>query len=124
MFNLLIQKNSQEEKFLSNKFQADLSLQSEEVAVESSGTLSPMLADETDFSASDSLWLLLAFITTTKVNLFRNKHILPIVKISIKLNKIYQKKYYFYRLRVVVQTKAILFLKSISERGGSDIERL
>ena len=35
MFNLLIQKNCQEEKFLSNKFQVDFSWQTEEVAVES-----------------------------------------------------------------------------------------
>ena len=60
-----------------------------------------MLGDETtsEISASDSLWLLLAFISTTKVNLSRNMYIFTIVIITIKLNKIYQKKYFFYLLK-------------------------
>ena len=56
----------------------------------SSGALSLVLGDETtsEIPVADSVWLLLAFISTTKVNLFRKMYKLPIVIIAIKLNKI------------------------------------
>ena len=65
------------------------------VAVESfsSGALSLVLGDETtwEIPVADSVLLLLALISTTKVNLFRKMYILPIVIIAIKLNKIDKK---------------------------------
>ena len=65
------------------------------VAVESfsSGDLSLVLGDGTtsEIAVADLVWLLLAFISATKVNLFRKMYILPIVIIAIKLNKIDEK---------------------------------
>ena len=65
------------------------------VAVESfsSGDLSLVLGDGTtsEIPVADSVWLLLAFISITKVNLFRKMYTLNIVIIAIKLNKIDEK---------------------------------
>ena len=59
----------------------------------SSGALSLVLGDETtsEIPVADSVWLLLAFISITKVYLFRKMYTLNIVIIAIKLNKIDEK---------------------------------
>ena len=64
----------------------------------SSGALSLVLGDETasEIPVADSVWLLFAFISTKKVNLFRRMYILTIVIIAIKLNKIDEKNTILY----------------------------